>query len=294
MDAPARIALVTGASSGIGLEVARGLARTGARVILVARDAGRGERARASVAAEAGAEPPDLLLADLSLLGEVSRLAETVLARHPRLDLLVANAGGFFGRRALTADGLERTFALNHLGVFHLTNRLLPVLRGAARGRVVIVASDAHYRGRVDLDDLQSARRYDGWRAYRASKLMNLLFAMELARRLAGDALTVNACHPGVVRTGLLRRGNRVQRLAFRAMGPFLIDAATAARVPLRLATDPVLTGVSGRYFDAAGEKRPSAPALDPDLAAALWTRSARLAADAQGAAGSDSAPDCC
>ena len=131
-------------------------------------------------------------------------------------------------------------------------------------------------------------------RAQAPSELAGFLDRGRTMARLAGDALTVNACHPGVVRTGLLRRGNRVQRLAFRAMGPFLIDAATAARVPLRLATDPVLTGVSGRYFDAAGEKRPSVQALDPDLAAALWTRSARLAADAQGAAGSDSAPDCC
>ena len=202
-DLAGRICLVTGASNGLGEATALALAALGARVILICRDAARGARALEDVKRRTGNGGVELVLADLGSLASIERAAHLVAARHRRLDVLVNNAGLVTLRRTLTADGFEATFGVNHLGSFALTNRLLPLLRAGAPSRVVNVSSDAHRGVVLDFDDLQGERHYSFWTAYRRSKLANILFTAELARRLSGSGVTANALHPGAVRTGL-------------------------------------------------------------------------------------------
>lgn len=270
-------ALVTGASSGLGLEIARGLARRGFRVLLLARDAERGRAACAAILR--GLPEADLTLhvADLSSLAEIERVAGEVRARHDGLDVLVNNAAGLFGRRTLSADGLEMTFALNHLAYFALTLRLAPPLRAAAGARVVNVSSSGHRRARIDWDDLQLERGYWGFRAYRNTKLMNILFTKELARLWGAQGITANAVNPGLVKTGIARGGAWWERAAWHAQRFRMVDAEAGAGGPLRLATDPALAGITGAYFDRAQAAAPAAAARDAAAAARLWALSAEL-----------------
>ena len=193
--------MVTGATDGIGLVTARALAEEGARVLLVGRNEPKGQRALATIRARAKGADLAFLRADLSRMSEIRRLAATVAETEPHLDGLVNNAGGIFDKRQETEDGFERTFALNHLNYFLLTNLLLAKLRAAPAGRVVNVASRAHVGGQIAFDDLHLTRGYKGWRAYKQSKLANILFTRALARRLEGSTVTANALHPGFVRT---------------------------------------------------------------------------------------------
>ncbi len=197
-----RIVLVTGGTGGIGKATAAGVARLGARVGIVGRDRQRAEAAAADIRREADKSVVDVFVADMSSQAEVRRLAADVLDRYPRLDVLVNNVGGFWANRHSTADGLEHTFAVNHLAPFLLTNLLLDRLRASAPARVVTVSSGAHGQGRIDFDDLQAERNYQGGRAYSQSKLANVMFTYELARRLEVSGVTANVLHPGVVRTG--------------------------------------------------------------------------------------------
>jgi len=271
-----RTVVVTGAAGGIGLATAVGLARLGASVALTARDEGRGEAARRAV--EAAGEPGRalLFLADLSSQAEVRRLAADLQARLPRLDVLLHNAGAMHATRKVTADGLELTFAVNHLAPWLLTRLLLPRLV-EARARVVTVASEAHRMAPLDLDDLQSARAYSPWTAYGRSKLCNILFAAELARRVAGTGVTSNSLHPGVVATGFGRNDGGVNRLLFTLLRPFLHTAEKGARTSIHVASAPALESVTGRYFKDARQATPSAAARDEGAARALWDRSAAL-----------------
>jgi len=191
-----KVCLVTGATSGIGLVAARELARRGAHVILVGRNRGKCDAAVAQIQAGTGNRQVEALLADLSSQQQVRELARQFRERHPRLDVLVNNAGGLRMKRELTVDGIERTVAVNHLAYFLLTHLLLDLLKASAPARIVNVASGAHRKATLDLDDLQAERSYNGWRQYCRSKLMNLLFTYELARRLEGTSLAVNALHP--------------------------------------------------------------------------------------------------
>src|SRR6266581_8975982 len=193
--------LVTGGTSGIGKATAIGLAALGARVGITGRDQGRTEAASAGIRAVAGNPDVDAFVADMSARAEVRRLAAQVLDAYPRLDVLVNNVGGFWAHRHVTADDLEHTFALNHLAPFLLTNLLLDGLMASAPARVVTVSSGAQSAGRIDFNDLQSARNYSGQRAYSQSKLANIMFTNELARRLEGTGVTASSVHPGVVRT---------------------------------------------------------------------------------------------
>jgi NAD(P)-dependent dehydrogenase (short-subunit alcohol dehydrogenase family) len=271
--------VVTGATSGIGEEIALGLARAGARVVVVGRQRERGEATVERVRPEAEGAAPELLLADLSVQAEIRGLAARLLERHPAIRVLVNNAGIVNLRRELTADGLEATFAVNHLGSFLLTTLLVDRLRASAPARVVNVASDAHRFGRLDLADLQNERSYRSMRVYGQSKAANLLFTQELARRLAGSGVTVNAMHPGAVATRLGQQNGAVARVLTRALSVFFRTPAQGADTALWLATAPELEGVSGRYFTSRRAHEPAPHARDPEVARRLFEASERLTA---------------
>ena len=272
--------VVTGATSGIGLEAAEELARRGASLVLVGRDERRAAAARERIVGRVPGATVALRLADLSRLAELRRLAADLLATTGRIDVLVNNAGAFFDRHALTEDGWERTFALNHMGYFVLANLLLPRLLEAAPARIVNVASEAHRGAALDFSDLAGRRGAKGWPAYRRSKLANILFTAELARRLAGDVVTVNCLHPGFVATRFGDAGNTLATRALLGLAKRFaaISPQEGARTIVHLASAPEAATVSGRYFIKSREARPSPAARDDAAARRLWDDSARLA----------------
>lgn len=270
-----RTCLVTGANAGIGKETTAGLAARGARILMVCRHRGRGEAAIEEIRRRVPEAELELVLADLSRLRSVRALVEEIEERTARLDVLVSNAGVYNVRRRVTEDGFELTLAVNHLAPFALVRGLLPLLRRSAPARVVVVASAAHFRGTIAFDDLQGERRYSGWKVYAQSKLANVLFAAELARRVPRAEVTSNSLHPGTVATKLLLRGIIPRWLA----RPWTITPDEGARTPLYVATAPGLGGVSGRYFDDCRPKEPSAEGRDAEVAARLWTVSEELTA---------------
>jgi retinol dehydrogenase 14 len=269
--------LVTGGTAGIGRATAMGLAMMGAHLGITGRDRGRTEEAAAEIRAASGGQV-DLFVADLSSQSEVRRLAEQVQQAYPRLDVLVNNVGGYWNTRYITADGLERTFALNYLAPFLLTNLLLDRLKQSAPARVVTVASNAHTTGRIDFDDLQGERSYSGSRAYSQSKLGNVLFTYELARRLAAGTVTANALHPGVVNTSFgAEDPGGVQRLFVPFVRPFLKTPVQGAATSIHQASSRDLEQVSGRYFANSKPKRSSKASYDQATATRLWQVSAEL-----------------
>src|SRR3954447_61760 len=234
-----RTVLVTGGTHGIGKATAAGLAARGARVAITGRDRGRADAAAAEIRADGG-PPVDVFVADMSSQAEVRRLAAEVLASLPRLDVLVNNVGGFWNSRHVTADGLERTFALNHLAPFLLTHLLVGRLRESAPARVVTVSSDAQRMGRIDFDDLQGERSWSAQRAYNQSKLANVLFTYELARRLQGADVTANVLHPGLVRSGFgAEEPGRFQRVITPFAGLIMKTPEQGAEPPIHLACAP-------------------------------------------------------
>jgi NAD(P)-dependent dehydrogenase (short-subunit alcohol dehydrogenase family) len=272
-----RTVLVTGATTGIGRATAVGLATMGAHVAITGRDRGRTEDAAGEIRAAGGGQV-DVFVADLSSQAQVRRLAGEVLGRLSRIDVLVNNVGGYWNTRHVTADGLERTFALNHLAPFLLTGLLLDRLAQSAPARVVTVASAAQAMGRIDFDDLQGERSYSGSRAYDQSKLANVLFSYELARRLRGSGVTANALHPGMVSTSFgAEDPGRVQRLLVPVLRPFMKSPARGAVTSIHVASAPDIALVSGRYFAGSRPKRSSARSYDEDVAARLWAVSADL-----------------
>jgi retinol dehydrogenase-14 len=269
--------LVTGGTAGIGRATAMGLAMMGAHLGITGRDRGRTEEAAAEIRAASGGQV-DVFVADLSCQAQVRRLAEQVQQACPRLDVLVNNVGGYWNTRHVTADGLERTFALDYLAPFLLTNLLLGRLKQSAPARVVTVASNAHTTCRIDFDDLQGERSYSGSRAYSQSKLGNVLFTYELARRLAASTVTANALHPGVVNTSFgAEDPGGVQRLFVPFVRPFLKTPVQGAATSIHLASSPDLEQVSGRYFANSKPKRSSKASYDQAAAARLWRVSAEL-----------------
>ncbi len=276
-DLTGRTCLVTGATSGIGEETALGLARLGARVILVGRSRERGERALARVRAESGNAAVELRLADLASLTEIRRLAAEVLESCPQLHVLVNNAGIVNLRRTTSVDGFESRFAVNHLAYFLLTNLLLERLIASAPARVVNVASEAHRFGTLEIDDLQSERRFGAMRSYGRSKFANILFTYELARQLEGTGVSTHCVHPGAVATGLGRNNGMLSRLLTGLLRPFFRTPARGAAPSLHAATAQELEGLTGRYFSARGEIRSAPATYDPSLARQLWDRSAAL-----------------
>jgi retinol dehydrogenase 14 len=272
-----RTVLVTGATGGIGRATALGLAALGAHLAITGRDRGSTQGAAGEVRAAGGGQV-EVFVADLSAQSQVRRLAEEVLQRLSRIDVLVNNVGGRWNTRHVTADGLERTFALNHLAPFLLTNLLLDRLQQSAPARVVTVSSNAHAQGRIDFDDLQGERSYSGAQAYSQSKLANVLFTYELARRLPATSVTANALHPGVTRTSFgAEDPGGVQRLLVPLMRPFMKAPAQGAATSIHLASAPDLEQVTGRYFANSKPKRSSKRSYDEAAAARLWRVSADL-----------------
>jgi retinol dehydrogenase-14 len=269
--------LITGATSGIGRATAMGLAAMGARVAITGRDRERAEEAAGEIRTASGSHV-DVFVADLSSQTEVRRLAGEVLEASPRIDVLVNNVGGYWNTRHVTADGLEHTLALNHLAPFLLTNLLLDRLKQNGPDRVVTVSSNAHTQGQIDFDDLQGERSYSGARAYSQSKLANVLFTYELAKRLRATPVTANAVHPGVVRTSFgAEDPGGVQRLFTPFMRPFMKSPAQGAATLIHVASAPDLEKVTGLYFVNNKPKRSSKQSYDENIAARLWQVSADL-----------------
>ena len=267
--------VVTGASRGIGRETALALGRMGADISLVVRDEARGEAVAEEVRA-LGAEV-DVFVADLSSMADIRRMAEGLLAKHDRIDVLVNNAGALLMDRQVTKDGYEATFATNHLGYFLLTELLLEAVKKSPAGRIVNVASEAHQRGTIDFSDLMSEKRYAGWRAYGASKLANILFTSELARRVEGTGVTANSLHPGVIASGFALNNKGIVGTLWKLMSPFLMSSENGAKTTVFLAADASVAQVSGKYFSKCKQKTPSREARDVSVAKRLWEVSEKL-----------------
>jgi NAD(P)-dependent dehydrogenase (short-subunit alcohol dehydrogenase family) len=278
-----RVAIVTGASSGIGLWTAAGLAGAGAHVALVCRDARRGEDAQRFIAGKSG-RTPDLIVADFSDLKQVRAAASAMLARYPAIHILVNNAGLLSPKPMLTRDGYEMTFAVNHLAPFLLTDMLMPALVNAGEpgrhARIVNVASAASKRAAFDLTDLMSARGYSAWRAYANSKLANILFTKQLARLLPPRPVSANCLHPGVVGTRF-GESKGALGLVWPLAKLFLISPEQGAVNSLYVATAPEIEGTAGAYFVKQKAVQANPVADDPALAEGLWSESAKLVAAA-------------
>jgi NAD(P)-dependent dehydrogenase (short-subunit alcohol dehydrogenase family) len=271
--------VVTGATSGLGLVTARELARQGAHVVIHGRNPAKTAAAVADLRSATGNPKIESVLADMSSLRQVRDLAGQILDKYPRLDVLVNNAGGAWRLRALTVDGHEMTVAVNHLSCFLLTTLLQGRLESNPQARIVNVSSEAHRFGSIDWDDLMAQRRYGGYRQYARSKLMNLMFTYELARRLDGTGVTANAVHPGVVATGIASnygwRGKIWDLLAkVVAVGP-----EKGARTQIFLATSPEVAGVTGTYFAKQRPIASSKASYDEEAAKRLWQVSLELTA---------------
>ena len=277
MDMKGKNVVITGGNSGIGLEAAVAIASAGASVWIVSRDERRGRDAVATIRNRGGNPAVELLVADLSSQAAIHALADRIASDVERIDVLVNNAGLTVGERILTVDGLETTFAVNHLGYFLLTGRLVELLKGNAPCRIVNVASQAHLRGTMNWDDLQGERGYSGWSAYCQSKLANVLFTVELARRLEGSGVTANCLHPGVVATNFANKGPAFIRWVFKLLRPVLTTPADGAKTTVYLATSDDVSNVSGKYFDKCREAATSAEARSAENARRLWEMSERL-----------------
>ncbi len=273
--------VLTGASRGIGRETALALGRAGADLSFVVRDAERGRAVADEVKALGRGGDVRVFVGDLSSMAEVRRVADEVEAAHERIDVLVNNAGALLMKREVTKDGYEGTFATNHLAYFLLTKRLLDRVKASPHGRIVNVASEAHRRGEIDFGDLMGERRFVGWKAYCTSKLANILFTSELARRLAEDPstahVTTNSLHPGAIASGFARNNKGLTGFVAKMLAPFLMSSEDGCKTTVFLATDPSVAKTSGKYFEKSLEKKPSRKARDADSAKRLWAVSDEL-----------------
>lgn len=278
-DLSDKTCMITGATSGIGKAAALALARYGPSLVLVARDAARAERTVKEIADGSGNRNVEVMFADLSSLEQVRRLASEFLATGRPLHILLNNAGIVMLRREETVDGFERTFAVNHLSYFLLTNLLLERIKASAPARIVNVASDAHVYsgGPLDFDDLQSAKGYGSMKVYGKSKLANILFTRELARRLEGTGVTANCLHPGLVGSRLGRNNGVLGKVATSLLRPFARSTAKGAETAVYLCTSPDVEGVTGKYFFDKKEKWPKRYAQSDQDARRLWDVSMQL-----------------
>jgi NAD(P)-dependent dehydrogenase (short-subunit alcohol dehydrogenase family) len=268
--------VITGATSGIGEVAADRLAAKGARIVFVARDTARGEETLKHLRAIAPQARHAVHYADLSKLREMKRIGAAIAASEPKIDVLVNNAGAMFNARRVTEDGLEMTFATNHMSYFVLTNLLKD--RMSPGGRIVSTASDAHKGARLDFEDLQSAKNYSGFGVYGRSKLCNILFTRELARRLAGTGITANCLHPGFVATRFGNQSGGILSVAIRAAKNFALTPEQGAETIVYLASSPDVADVTGGYFHKCRPDTPTKQAQNDEDAKRLWEVSARLA----------------
>ena len=276
MTKPGNTVIVTGASDGIGYVCAHALARSGHRVILVGRNKEKCDQA----AAKMSSQNISVEIADLSLLSEVRDLARRISREHEHIDILLNNVGGFFRQRMETNEGLEYTFALNHIGYFVLTDQLLPKLMAAPQGRIVNVASRAHKNGTINFTDPQGKDNYAGWAAYCQSKLMNIMFTYELARRLEGTSVTANSLHPGFVASKFGHNNPGMAGLIVRLSQMLMaISPQAGAETSIHVATAPELAHVSGQYFSKSKTAPSSRESLDAPAQQRLWQLSEEIAA---------------
>ena len=272
-----RVVLITGGTSGIGRAAAVVLAGMGAEVVVIGRNRERGESAVEEIRYESGREKVSLMIADLAVQAEVRRLAEEFKQRYDRLDVLVNNAGLVQSERTETSDGIETQLAINHLAPFLLTNLLLDLLEESAPSRIVTVSSDAHRWGKIDLDDLQSRKRYRAFPVYGMTKLANILFTRELAERLEGTRVTANSMHPGAVNTNFGNNQGGPMSLLFRAFKPFMRSPEQGADTLIYLASSPEVEGMTGKYLADRKIKVASDAAYDEILQKKLWETSKKL-----------------
>lgn len=272
-----KVAVVTGANSGMGKVTARALAELGAHVVCVCRDRTRGEAAVAEIRIASGNPDVVLMPCDLSSQKSIHEFVDAFKQTHQAIHVLVNNAGVINPHRFVTEDGYEATFALNHLGYFLLTELLLDLLKAGAPSRVVNIASEASERGHIDFDDLQKQKKYSAFSAYAMSKLANIMFTFDLAERLRGTGVTVNAVHPGPVATGFGKEFKGVMGWGMKLAKPFMRSAEQGADTAIYLATSPEVEGVTGQYFADRKPIRAKAEAYDPAVRAKLWETSERL-----------------
>ena len=275
-----KVVVITGATSGIGQVAAERLAGMGARLVLVARDKARGEAALARLRQLGPGVAHSIHYAELSRVAEMKRVAAKIAAAEPRIDVLINNAGALFGSRQVTEDGLELTFATNHVAYFVLTHGLRPSLAAAApTARVVNTASDAHKGNKLDFSDLQSAKDYSGFKVYGRSKLCNILYTRELARRWAGTGVTANTLHPGFVATRFGDQSGGMMSFAVRVAKNFAISPERGAETIVYLASSDEVASVSGKYFYKCREATPTKEAQDDTATQRLWAETEKLAA---------------
>lgn len=272
-----QVCAITGATSGIGEVAAREIADRGATVVMVVRDEDKARRVSAGIDEATGNDDVHGVICDLSSFAQVRRAADELLERWDRLDVLLNNAGAIFGERKLTEDGHEMTMQVNHLSHFLLANLVLERIVESAPARIVNVSSAVHTGGHIDLDDLGYERGWSAWDAYNDSKLANILFTRELARRLEGRDVTVNAMHPGSVNTNFGRSAGKLGKALVKALGWMRISPEKGADTLVYLATSDEVAGVTGEYFVKRRPMRPSEEARDDELARRLWERSAQL-----------------
>lgn len=274
-----KVVLVTGATDGIGKAAALELARMDAHVVLVGRSRPKTEATLSEIYKKTGSTSLDMLLADLSSMDDIRRMTSEFENRYHRLDVLLNNAGGIFAQRQLSADGYEMTFALNHLSYFLLTNLLLSLLKASAPSRIINVSSDVHRVSEINFDDLQNEESYlmGGFRAYGQSKLMNVIFTYELARRLEGTGVTVNVLHPGSVSTNLGKNNNGAVNFFFRAFHRLAMPPEAGAKTAVYLAASPEVEGVTGKYWDSCKAVLSSSDSYDEITAHRLWEISEHL-----------------
>lgn len=272
-----KLCVVTGANAGIGKETALGLAKMGAHVVMICRSEERGTAAQRDIIQQSGNDKIDLLLADLSLQTEVRRVAAEFNAQYDRLDVLVNNAGAVFMSYQETTEGIEKTFALNHLGYFLLTDLLLEKLKSSAPARVVNVSSMAHTSGKINFGNPSLTGEYGTMKAYSQSKLANVLFTHTLAQRLAGTGVTANSLHPGFVASNFGKNNGVLSKIMMKVLHLLAIPEKKGAETPLYLATSPEVEGVTGKYFDNRKAKMPSALAQDDTAAERLWALSEEM-----------------
>jgi NAD(P)-dependent dehydrogenase (short-subunit alcohol dehydrogenase family) len=273
-----KVVVITGATSGIGEVAADHLAQRGARIVFVARDRTRGEAMRKHLRAVAGHTDHTVHYADLSLLADQKRVGHEIADSEPQIDVLINNAGAMFTKRQETADGLEKTFALNHMSYFTVTNMLLDRLKATRGARIVSTASTAHRFGKLDLDDLQSKKSYSTFGVYGVSKLCNILFTRELAKRLAGTGVTANCLHPGGVNTRFGDNNSGLLSVVFKLGKRFMITPEQGAQTIIYLASSPDVAGKTGGYYDKCKLAGTSKAAQSDADAKRLWDLSARIA----------------
>ncbi len=271
-----RVCMVTGSNSGIGKATAMALAKLGSTIVMVCRDRNRGESSRVEIRERSGNESIDLMIADLSSLQSVRQFAGDFIQKYKRLDVLINNAGLVCLTKSTTVDGLETTFSVNYLSQFLLTNLLLPVLRTSAPARIVCVSSNSHYRAGTDFDP-KALRRYSIMRAYGQSKLAQILFTHELARRLEGSGVTINCLHPGAVATNMWNRFPMPLNYLSKVVTVFLKSPEEGAETVVYLASSPEVEGVSGKYFVNKKEAESSRASYDAEAATRLWQLSEEL-----------------